>query len=301
MATFEIIVGGESTVFPRDSANVDGSELAWVEGESGVGMVPLQRERQQGPRQHGATNRGFLLLPRRFALIFGMRGASLGELYDKRSELLDLLAPTDTPIVCRWTLDNGAVRQIDAYYSSDLAYPSQDRVGFYQRVSVGFEALDPTFYDPVAGSASFGIAAGSGAFEVPLEVPWEIGNSAVDQTIALSYPGNWQTSPTIIIDGPITDPVIQNLTTSEVLYFDGLTIASGDRYIIDTRYSAGTVVDAAGDSQIDKLGDGSDLTTFHLASIRDTPGGINQLRVTGTAATEATQVFVQYTIRYLGL
>jgi hypothetical protein len=301
MATFSIIAGGMVTTFPRHEDLVDGSELAWVEGEAGVGMAPVGRDRQQGPQQHGAANRGFRLLSRTFTLIFGMRGATLAELYDKRAALLELCAPTDTPLTCRWELDNGAVRQLEAYYASDLAYPSQDRMGFYQRVGVGFEALDPTFYDPTGVSVSFGIAASANSFTVPLAIPWAIGASTINQAVSVAYPGSWRASPTITIVGPITNPIVRNVTTGEKLDFTGITVAAGDSYVIDTRYSVATVTDAAGVDRTANLTDDSHLTTFHLASRADVPGGVNDLSVTGTAATAATQVYVQFYPRYLGL
>lgn len=301
MATFSIIVGGVATTFPRHEDGITGAELAWVEGESGLGMAPVLRERQQGPQQHGVSNRGFRLGARMFTLIFGMRGATLAELSDKRAQLVALLAPSNTPVTCRWELDNGAVRQCDAYYASDLAYPSQDRLGLYQRVGVGFEALEPTFYDPTGVSISFGIAASGGSFAVPLAIPWAIGNSAIGQTTSVTYPGSWRVSPLVTIVGPITNPVVENLTTGEKLDFTGTTIAAGDSYVIDTRYSVATVTDAGGVDRTANLSDDSHLTTFHLASASDAPGGINDLVVTGTAATASTQVYVQFYPRYLGL
>lgn len=301
MTTFSVVVSGIATAFPRHEDLIAPDTLAWYEGESGLGMAPVQRDEQQGPQQHGASNRGFRLLPRQFSLIFGMRGETLGELEERRAELLDLLAPTNTPATCRWELESGAVRQIDAYYASDLAYPSSDRLGFYQRVGVSFRALDPTFYDPTGTTASFGIAASASSFAVPLAVPWNIGSSSISQAASIIYPGNWRASPLVTIVGPLTNPIVRNLTTGEKLDFTGTTIAAGDRYVVDTRYSVATVTDAAGVDRTANLSDDSHLTTFHLASKRDASGGVNDLSVSGTAATETTQVFVQFNARYLGI
>jgi hypothetical protein len=302
MTTFSIIRRGVATTFPRDNAQLEASPdaLAWVVGEEGTGAARPARETQQGPLQHGATDRGFRLTPRRVTLLLAFEAVDLADMERRRDELITLTAPSETPLALEWQLSGGGVRRLDAHLVDDLGFRSSDRLGLTQRIAAVFEAADPTFYDPGGVSVSFGIAASDDAFNVPLAVPWAIGSSVVDETVTIPYAGSWRTSPIITIQGPITDPVITNLTTGQVIDLTGTTIIGGDRYVLDTRYARGTVVDAAGVNRIAALSDTSDLVTFVLASRADAPSG-NAVRVTGTAATGSTQVFLSYHTRYAGI
>lgn len=107
--------------------------------------------------------------------------------------------------------------------------------------------------------------------------------------------GSWEDYPVITLTGPMNDPVVENMATSETLDFTGSTISAGQVYEIDLRYGYKTVK-VGGSSIINKLSNDSDLATFHL-----TPG-MNALRVTHTGGTSAASgVVVAYYDRYLGL
>ena len=107
--------------------------------------------------------------------------------------------------------------------------------------------------------------------------------------------GNWSAYPVIYIDGPIEDPILVNTTTGEVLDFTGITIASGDTYIIDCRYGRKTVKNAAGTNKIVDLTAASDLATFHLEP------GDNAFTLEGTSTDANTQVTINFYPRYLGI
>jgi hypothetical protein len=264
-------------------------------GNSGFGMAPVKRFTEQGAAQHGATDRGFLLQPRTLQLVVWILAGNEEEYFARRDELMAIFAPRDEPIQLRLTA-GGRVRQIDCHFAGDLSLPTSDRNGYIHKVGISLRADDPTWYDPEAVAVNFGLSTGGNSFNVPLAIAWNIGSSVLDQTITIPYAGTWQTHPIITIYGPITDPVIENLTTGEILDFTGTTIGNGDTYIVDTRYGFKTVTDQDGVDQIADLTDDSDLSTFHLKA-----GATNDLRVTGTSATQSTQVYLSYSPRYVGV
>jgi hypothetical protein len=294
MATLEAIVGGTTYNL------INGTYAYWI-GEDGTGNAPSRRITEQGPLQHGDTDVDVRLDPRVFMESFILTPASLSDHYTMRSALLAVFRPSATKMNLRWTLDNGAVRQIDCAVIGGPTFSSAEREGFAQKMVVQFRANDPTFYDPTQNATTFGVGGGAGAFSFPLSFPVSFGGSTVNQTSTISYAGTWRDYPTIVIVGPITNPIITNVTTGDILDFTGITIIAGDSYTIDCRYGFKTIVNAAGTNKIADLTDASDLATFSLEAAPDATGGLNDLRVTGTSANAVTQVYIRYYNRYVGI
>jgi len=117
----------------------------------------------------------------------------------------------------------------------------------------------------------------------------------------ITYAGSFAEYPVVTILGPITNPVLTNVSTGETLDFTGITIAALDSYIIDCRFGYKTVKDAAGTNKIADLTTASDLATFHLAADPEVSGGANAFTLTGSGTTGATTVTVAYYNRYVGL
>lgn len=270
-------------------------------GESGLGAAPQRRFNQSGPNQHGETDLGYRLQARIFGLALGIEAEDYGDLWDKRNNLLKWFAPYNKPIL-KLVLANDVVRYLDCVWQGDLSMPSSDRIATLQRVGIDLKAPSPLFYDPVARTINFALSGGGGEFTVPTAVPTGIGASTIDQSRTVNYGGTFLEHPVIRIIGPITDVVIQNVSTGEKLDFSGHSIGSGDYYDIDTRFSAKTVMDAAGDSKLHELSDDSNLGTFHLAPDSEkAPGGINTIRVTGSDVSNLTKIIITYYLRYIGI
>lgn len=279
-------------------------ELGYWDGDDGFGMPPVRRLSERGPLQHGVTDIGYRLDPRLLQVGFVVQATTEAALENKRDILLDLFRPTETPVTLRLYRANGQLRHIDAHVTDGLAFGQATRRGgggspITMRVDLALSAPDPIWYDPTVIAVSFGVAAGAGGMNVPTPVPTLIGPSTVDQTTQAGYVGNWDAYPTIIIQGPITDPIVTNVTTGEKLSFLGFALAAGVTYTIDTRYGYKTVTDNTGVNRINQLSNDSDLTGFHLEA--DAPGNVNTLKVTGSGANSATQVFVRFTNNYIGV
>lgn len=293
MATVSALVGG---------TEYDLSSLYDYRGHDGLGMANLHRLKSRGPQQHGDSDRGFQLDPRVFRVFIGLDGESISDLYDKRAALLRLFKPMNAALALRWYLDNGETWQIDAHYVSDMGMPSAQRQGYYQDVIISLKAPVPTFYDPVQESVTFALSVASAGFTIPLPIPWPIGASTMDQVKTVYYAGTFLSFPVVKIVGPITDAKIESYTTDEKLDFQGYTINAGDYYEIDCRDRYKTVVDSNGTNKIAELSTDSDLVTFHLEPAAD--GGLtrgNDFVVTGTGVTTATEVYLRYYTRFVGL
>jgi len=272
-----------------------------VQVDDGLGMAPLRYFLRQGPMQHGATDAGYRLDPRIFSLVVIVVGSSRSDLAAKRTELLTTLSPT-AGLLLRFVLDSGNTRQIDCrLIDAPLPYDST-RDWTAQKLGLRFIAPDPTFYNPAGKSVGFGLSGGGDTGEVPTEIPMYVGASTLDQTLLITYAGTFLTHPwRVRIVGPITDPKIENLDTGEKLDFSGQALAGGEFYEIDCRYGQKSVVDHNGTNRIAHLTDDSDLATFHLAPHPEVSGGRNNIRVTGTGATESTEVTLAYYERDLGI
>jgi hypothetical protein len=279
------------------------SEGYFVLGTVGLGQSPVLRLETSGAQQHGATSRGFFLRPRNFALALGFEATSRNEYWNtRRQDLVRLFRPNASPIQLKFTLPTSEVYQIDCHYIGGLDFPYTARVAYLESVTLELRAPDPTLYNPVESNEIFALGAGGSSFTVPLPIPWPIGASTLDVTRPIAYTGSWSAYPIIRIVGPITNAKIENLTTEEVLDFTGTTITAGHWYEIDTRYGYKQVVDDLGNIVTDDLTDDSDLGTFHL----EAPEGVvasktNDIRVTGSSVTSATEVYMRYNTRYTGI
>ena len=294
---------GINTVF---TSLCDGT-LCYYEAEDGLGLADVERFVERGPQQDGDTDAGFRLGARTVNLVLRLVGvgdsdlAATVDLDAKRARLFRLLRPRSRALQLRYTLASGAVRQLDVHLAAAIPLPSKDTVGLSVKAGVAFRANDPMFYDPTAQAVTFGLSVGGTGFTVPTAVPTPIGSSALNQVRTLINTGHVTAWPVIRIVGPVANPVLTQLTTGDVLDFTGTTIAAGDYYQLDLRTGAKTVVDSAGMNRIAQLSDSSALATWALLADDDAPLGANDVQFAGTGLSTASQVYLTWFNRYLGI
>ncbi len=272
----------------------------WVESVN-PGMAPGHLLESRGAEQHGSTVDGFRLDPRNLELVLGFQGTDT-ELYAARAQLLRIFQRRADPVLLRFTFDDGSVRQIDGHLARGLEFFRDSRDHDNMRCPVILRCGDPSFYDPTVEALTFSLGGGSASFTVPTEVPTAIGASVIDTSLAVTYEGDWRSSPHLIrITGPISDFTITNEATGDMIAAKtGVTIAAGRYVDIDCRYGTVSAVFDDDTDWIANLDDGDDLTVFHLAPDPDAGDGINTLSVTGTSVTAATKVEIAFYKRYLG-
>ena len=283
--------------------DADGNPRAtiWLEQDDGLGMAPSHRLVERGPLQDGVTDRGVRLDPRDLSLLVGVQANTMADLWDARDALHRLFTPRSSLLSLRYDLENGGARQIDGAISKGLSASSKDRKGYTMRLALTLTCPDPIWYDPTPVAVTFGASGAAAGMGVPWAIPWKLGATNITQTRTIAYAGSWKTYPIVTIVGPITSPILQNQVSGDKLDFTGTTIAGGTSYTIDCRYGQKTVVDSSGTNQISKLTGDSDLSTFCLLPDPDAPGGANSLAVTGTGVSSATQIYLTYTTRYVGI
>lgn len=275
--------------------------LGHLDTISGLGIGELHRLRERGPYQDGETDLGERSDTRTVQMVL-MLTAATPQLLDERLDLLaDIIGPDSRGFSLRRYRPDRSQRQLDLQLTSAVPMASDDATAgdvYAQRVGLTCDAPSPAWYDPRLVTVNFGLAAGTGAWDIPWAIPWNIGNSTLDQSTNVVYEGTVAEYPVIIVDGPVTNLVITNVNTGDKLDFTGATISAGQRWTIDLRYGAKTVVDATGVNRIGNLTNDSNLDSWRLLPSREIPGGINTVRVTGSAASTTTQVYLQYYRRY---
>jgi len=284
-----------------DTVSLAGSTI-YVTAYDGLGLVKPQRFTRTGPQQHGQTLGAALLGERVVTLHLVYQSTTEALLEAAQQELQQLLNELTTAVYLDVTMPSGMTFRLDCYHKDGLKGTRRASGPFYWAEEVlQLVADEPTFYNGTPVVEQFALGGGGTGMPIPLLIPMTLGASSADVTQPVTYAGTWRSEPQVRITGPITDAVIENLTTDEKLDFTGTTIADGDYYDIDCRYGYKTVTDKNGDSQLDDLTNDSDLATFHLAPHAEAPDGINDIRVAGAGINSNAKVSVTYYTRYIGI
>jgi len=286
----------------------------------GHGLSNIKRLSQRFPGQNGITDLGAVSDERYLDLAFLVSGVDVGGLHTKLDEAAHIFRRRDNdPIEFTFSKPNGETRAIKGYLDGVLDFPYGDRFGISQRFSIIVQCADYRFYDPDINTVSFTRGSVISGILVPTPVPTLVGGtSSLRMTQTISYADGSKLAskefPIITINGPITDPLIENLTTGEKIDLSangGITINLGEFLTIDLsgqpRRDSKTIRDQDGNSQEDKLTTDSDLSTWHLSYNTEllTDGsrstGDNDIKVSGTNITGDTLVTINYYNRYEAL
>jgi hypothetical protein len=174
-----------------------------------------------------------------------------------------------------------------------------------------FIAHDPLWFDPTQVNLTL-------AFVLDTELVFPItftpgvsivfGDGLIDVSTNLDYTGTWASLPTIVIVGPIDNPIIDNTTTGEKIEL-ARNIGPDRTVTIDLAFGQKTIVDDLGNNLLGSLTTDSDLGTFHIAPTPEAdqvdgqprPTGRNVIRLRGSNPTGRTSVEVGYLTRYFGI
>ena len=267
----------------------------------GLGMSPLEHRSQRGPFQHGETYLSSWLRPRTVTFSLALTGTQLS-VWERRAALVALMVSLEDGFELLATLPDGSERKIALRYLRGLEMAvRQEHWIRYQPVAFQAVAHRPLWFDPDEVLWGYALEAGCGDWAFPLGFPEGFGTSMIDVVEVKQYFGTWMAFPTITVDGPITNLVIENETTDEKLDFTGYTLASGQTMTIDLRYGYKTVEREDGSSLIDKLTTDSDLGTWHIAAHPEATDGYNTIAVQGSNADLNTQISFQFYTQYAGI
>lgn len=260
-------------------------------------MPPIEYVTQRGPFQHGQSVKDFFLQPRTIQVVIRKNGINRADFWNIRHALLDIMRPGrgggHAPGIYRKYLANGGIRELEVYASEGPGFPAHDPNSWDQwsvQDTIRFTAYDPVARDPRVQSIAFVSSGVVGAF--PITFPWQIASFGSGAQ-SINYDGTWLTYPTVVMNGPLTGPVLSNLTTQEKLQLN-YTIPSGRTATIDLAYGRKTATLDDGTNLIGYVSTDSDVASFHLEP------GVNTFQVIATGTSAASSIVVQYFKRFIG-
>lgn len=277
----------------------------WVISDTGTGTPPIDYVVQRSPFQDGATVKGFFLQPRTVTLLIRHGFCSRDAYWTGRAGILDALRPNRQlvptgvlPGILEKTLPSGEQRRLDVYIAVGPAFEPSKPGSWSEwdfREVLNFTAYNPVWYD--AAQSNLVAFAGS---ELVFPITFPIIFEALLSETTIHYLGTWLEYPTIMITGPISAPVIDNLTTGERIGLD-YNIPAGVTVSIVLTPGYKTVTDNLGNNLIGAVTTDSDLATFHLAPDPEAPGGMNDIRIGGGGTTAGTSLRISWYARYFGI
>lgn len=265
--------------------------------ETGLGMPGVKYIEQVGPMQHGKTIYDYRLEPRVVQMVFRENSCGRDAYWDNRANILNYLRPN------RQTLDafalghllkilpDGTKRQIDVTIEQGPEFRAREPGKWDEwsiHEAIRFIAPDPTFYDPTQISDQKFHGAAPADYHA-----WSI-----------TYPGTWLSYPTIVLKGPMQDPIITNTTTGEKIDFNsiGYHIAAGRTVTINLQFGYKTITDDLGANLMAYVSTDSDVATFHLAAAPEAAGGVNAFTLTTNGGEDANSYrTISYYKRYIGI
>jgi hypothetical protein len=166
----------------------------------------------------------------------------------------------------------GGIRRLNAR-PRKLNLPVEQKFFYRQPIaSVEFFATDPRLYDDVQQSQAVGLAAGVAGHTWNQTWNMNWGGASTSSSIFAVNSGTFPTPPTFRIDGPVTNPSIENVATGQKL---ALTIVLGVGEFLDIDADARTVLLG---------GTASRFSNLTQADWFDLVPGTTELRFGGTTA-----------------
>jgi len=301
-----------------ESYDLNSDEIRLIDYD--LDIAAISRLSQRYPDQLGDTDLGYRMAPRYSDFAWALNGASLSDYWEIRARFLGIFVPrVDDPI--QFVFNFGDFRRaLDVVLDGEFLF--RDRVESVERVSGVLKSSDPRLYDPDIVTVIFDLEGSSGdssGWPIPWPIPWPIGTSTLSLIKTITYAGGSRLAapeyPVIRVKGPITDPVIENLTTDEKIDLSangGIVLADSSEWVdIDLsnfpRRDSKTIRDQDGESVDQYLSTDSDLSTFHLAPAGELLfdgsycTGNNLIEVSGDDVDSETQVLFNYHDRYYAI
>lgn len=278
-------------------------------GVTGTGLPSIEYRTQRGPFQHGSTPLGLVLQPRVIQLLHRRNACDRQAYWAARSDLLNILRPnrqavnTFAPGVLRKILPDRTKRDICVFLQTGPQFSGMQQ-GRWDEFSIQealqFIAHDPTLFDPDENQVELALDTSASAIVFAEEFPITFISNATTGNNSITYTGTWETFPTILLIGPMRNPIIRNVTTGEKIEMEH-TIGAGRTVTISLQYGNKTVVNDLGTNLIGTVTSDSDLATFHLAPAPEAPAGVNSIGAAASSLTSASRIVFQYFTRYIGI
>jgi len=278
----------------------------------GDGLPSPEYDTTRGPYQHGVNVLGIREPQREIDLVLRWNACSRDEYWTMRHTLINYLRPNRTnlnnssPGVLRRILSNGEIFDLDCYLTRGpkWAYPRNWDHWSIQE-SLKFTAFNPVLYNPTtkAGLVQDFTPSFNPNIIIPLMFTFTFGETSpsITKSISISYLGNWESFPAIIINGPYTAVSIQHQTTLDKVALNNYSSPTGETTTIDLTYGKKTILTNSGVSLLGYVTQDSDLSAFSIQPDPEVAGGINAFDVTVSGGSSDTLIQMQYKDRYIGI
>jgi hypothetical protein len=185
----------------------------------------------------------------------------------------------------RRVLANGQMRDLCVFISQGPQFDANNADGWQEHSFeelLRFTAYNPVMYDPVMQSVNYLIPDG-----------------AVSVSMDITYTGTWEEHPTLILTGPLNNPIIIHELLDDSITLD-YNIPSGDVVTIDLNNL--TVIDNHNVNLLGAVTPESNLATFRLEPDPIVAGGVNPILIVAGGGDVATSDFViEYYRRFIGI
>lgn len=260
---------------------------------TGLSGLSADTQTQKAPYQDGVTYLDSLLDARPIDIEVNIRESSYTNLFNKRREIQRIFNPKLGLGTLRYEYPGG-VREISAVSTivPIMVNNSDNMNPNFQKAFISLLCPDPSFRDPnlqVINVSSF-----EGGFEFLMEFDIDFGEVGQQATVVNN--GDLATPILAIFNGPVTNPVLENVTTGEQIAVT-ITIPMGERLEINTAFGQKSVI----------LYDSMNVPTNAFYAVDPTSTffmlqpGENVLSYASTGSAGNDVLTVQYYNRYIGI
>lgn len=281
------------------SLDVPGAMLVQI---SGLGIPPARHQTIRAPYQYGASYLGMLYDPRIVQVGILQDGCSREELWDYRQYVIERLSSLVSPLRFRVVFyESGEVRELrNVAYGGGYELQTADQRGPTQQTGAfRLIAYDPFWWAYPEQSIGPSLSVVTGLV-FPFRFPFVFGDTWIDAAEVATVGGTWRAYPTIVITGPIRNPLIQNVSNGLKLEM-AYKLVDGEVVTISTEFGNKTITNGDGDNLIGYLTSDSDLALFRLDPHPVATNGQNTLGFYGYECSAASAFTVSWYNRYLGL
>lgn len=278
----------------------------------GDGLPNPDYDTTRGPFQHGYNVLGMRYSERVIDLVIRWNACSRDSYWDMRHDLINYLRPNRTdvnnpePGVLRRILSNGEIFDLDCFLTRGPKWEFPRNWDHWSiQEALRFTAYNPILYNPTLNVES--VQDFSPDIEPDIVFPFEFAfifdeaTPTITQAITITYNGSWEAFPTIIIEGPWDNLLIQHQTTQDKIELSDYNSPAGEITTIDLTYGRKTILTNSGESLLGYVTNDSDLANFSIQPDPTVEDGINIFDVTVQSGDANTLVQMQYLDQYIGI
>jgi hypothetical protein len=280
-----------------------------ISGIQGQGLPSIDYRVQRGPFQDGVTPLGFTLGSRNVLMTHRRNAGCRQDYWDARADFLDFIRPNRQevdefiPGILRKVLPNGDKRDLSVFILNgpDFVGKQQGRWDeFSFQEVITFVAHDPVFFDPDSLLQELTLPTNGDELSFAITYPIRFSSPGGVPTDDVEYDGTYKSFPTFVLQGPMREPIIDNVSTGERIKIED-DIDAGRTVTINLTFGNKTVTDDLGNNLIGELSTDSDLATFHLAPDPEADDGVNEIGITAQLTTAASRATISWFNKYFGI